>query len=674
MPEDNWKPRTLLPADLPAKWRDFVRCRRDTISVEPGELDWLPNMPPLTLTFESGPDGSITLRLIGMGGVINIGIPISVEGGRLTADTTDVPIPGEGANEWIEDFNADLHANGKQLSGASIRGGKLHLTKERIPADTSGAITTPTDEVHQPPLLPPPPPAHVTDPIPEPEIHQPPLLPPPPPAHVTDPIPEPEILQEPGESSNGDSESTGEEYSYPKPVDGEGAGQHHRFAPDQHHHVPDLSETDLPTPPTGISNEAMLELFNPDMTAENLEESARYAMTEEELDALLSDDPPSGAATGGGSGFFSKLPISPVAMVVGGGLLVLIVLAAWWAIAGGGTPSEDPGSAGSVSDSASESNNSSSSDSAGSGEDGSGVPTQAEDGADESGSVGDDDTAQVPPGLDPSAHVVGVEPVVTADGTQGFMVIFTQPWTGLPDLFSIFIELNLSVGECSTTASVESHAGTVNASGPWWLLDDGSVFIDTGCDINPGAPIDIIGRSGSWEDESTTQPVFADFVFRVEPDAVANAPGPFDMSRVVDNLGAAPIPLDLDGFQITGASNDGRGKITIDFKGPVKDLVEGDAHIVDIRVEASEGGIRVIATLRNIGGELIPNGSTINDADEVNGTIDGKRVDTVWEWIADNQIVVTMVSTEDVPIPSTVPNVTVTVKQAGSADEYTFTH
>ena len=195
-------------------------------------------------------------------------------------------------------------------------------------------------------------------------------------------------------------------------------------------------------------------------------------------------------------------------------------------------------------------------------------------------------TAQVPPGLDPRAHVVSVEPVVTADGTQGFIVTYSQPWTGLPDLFSFFVELNFTAGECSMTAAVETHDGTVNASGPWWLLDDGSSFVDTGCDINPGAPIDINGRSGSWEDESTTQPVFADFVFRIDPDAVAIASGPFDMGRVVDNLGVAPIPLDLDGFQITGASNDGSGKITVDFKGPVKDLVEGDAYIVAIRVEA----------------------------------------------------------------------------------------
>ncbi|RLE12257.1 MAG: hypothetical protein DRJ28_09375 [Actinobacteria bacterium] len=286
---------------------------------------------------------------------------------------------------------------------------------------------------------------------------------------------------------------------------------------------------------------------------------------------------------------------------------------------------------------------------------------------------------EVPPGLDPRAHVVGVEPVVTANGTQGIIVIPAQPWTGLPVIRSFYIGVGFIVGDCSGEASVETHEGTVNAPGPWRLLDDGSSFVDTGCDINPGAPIDITIRSGSWQDGEGNEAVFWDRAFTIDPDAVANAPGPFDMSRVVENLGAPPVPLELVGFRITGASNDGNGKITVDFKGPVKDLVEGDEHIVEIWIDASEDditaekGISVGVSLRNINGELVPNGSTMNQADAVNGVIYGVPVDTVWEWTADNQLGVTMVSTEGVPIPSTVPSVTVTVKQAGSTDEYTFT-
>ena len=82
-----------------------------------------------------------------------------------------------------------------QFSDLSVRGGKLHLSKERIATETDTVTTSvPTDG--QPPLTPPPPPAHITDPIPDPveqqsPLNQPPLSPPPPPAHVTDPIPEP---------------------------------------------------------------------------------------------------------------------------------------------------------------------------------------------------------------------------------------------------------------------------------------------------------------------------------------------------------------------------------------------------------------------------------------------------------------------------------------------------
>ena len=135
-----------------------------------------------------------------------------------------------------------------------------------------------------------------------------------------------------------------------------------------------------------------------------------------------------------------------------------------------------------------------------------------------------------------------------------------------------------------------------------------------------------------------------------------------------------PVPPGLAGFEIAGASNDGGGRIAINFGGPVRELVEGTDYIVDIGAEASEGGIRVSVTQRNIGGELVPNGNTINDADEVNGSIAGVRVDTIWEWPADDQVVVNMTSTEGVPIPTTEPSVTITVMPAGSTDEFTFSY
>jgi hypothetical protein len=186
MSENARKPLTVLPGGMPALWRDFVRCRRDSIDIEPGELDWVPNLPSLTLSFEQGSAG-VTLRLSGLGGLVDIGIPVSVRDGRLVADTSDVPVPGDAADGWIDNLNADLEANGMQFSDAALRGGKLHLAKKQIAA---GANTATTAGTEQPPMPVPPPPAHVVDPIPQPEPTPPPMPVPAPPAHITDPIPE----------------------------------------------------------------------------------------------------------------------------------------------------------------------------------------------------------------------------------------------------------------------------------------------------------------------------------------------------------------------------------------------------------------------------------------------------------------------------------------------------
>jgi hypothetical protein len=145
------------------------------------------------------------------------------------------------------------------------------------------------------------------------------------------------------------------------------------------------------------------------------------------------------------------------------------------------------------------------------------------------------DLSGVKPGQDPRAHITGVTAVTTADGTVGLIVTFAQPWGPEPplDLFSFFFLLNLLRGDLSMTAGWEIHGGNVTAlgPGPTYLLDDGSVFIDTGFPVGPGS-VGITGQSGSWVDESTTQPVFEDFVFDVATDGAPM----FDPSRAVYDL------------------------------------------------------------------------------------------------------------------------------------------
>jgi len=183
--DDRPRPRTFLPDGIPVEYEDFVRCRTNSLDIDSGEVDWLPNMPPITLSFDEGPNGSIIAKVLGAGGWLDLSIPLHIVDGALVADTSDIPALADGVNEWVTDLNQDLKANGMELSGASIVSGQLHVTKQTVAA----ASTATSAAMPEPPILIPPPPAHVVDPIPDPEPTPPPPAIPPPPAHVVDPIP-----------------------------------------------------------------------------------------------------------------------------------------------------------------------------------------------------------------------------------------------------------------------------------------------------------------------------------------------------------------------------------------------------------------------------------------------------------------------------------------------------
>jgi hypothetical protein len=159
VPDKPKKPRTTLPKGTPKDLRDFIRCRSNSVDIKSGDLDWLPNMPTLTLSFEKGAKGSIVVRVVGLGGMIDMKIPVSIKDGRLVADTSKVNVPGDAAAEWVNDFNTDLQANGMQLAGATLKDGKLHITKKKVPA---GAAGTSTGQETTPAVDSPPPSGHST--------------------------------------------------------------------------------------------------------------------------------------------------------------------------------------------------------------------------------------------------------------------------------------------------------------------------------------------------------------------------------------------------------------------------------------------------------------------------------------------------------------------------------
>jgi hypothetical protein len=278
------------------------------------------------------------------------------------------------------------------------------------------------------------------------------------------------------------------------------------------------------------------------------------------------------------------------------------------------------------------------------------------------------DTVSVPPGLDPRAHIVSVTPYVTDDGTHGFIVGFSQGWDGAPVLYSFFIDLVAVSGDCSTRAGYERHAGTEATPGPGskQVLDDGTFAFETDCPYNPDNVFEVTGRSGS-QAESTSTATFDTFVEHEVPTADATTVDPSRIVVVID----AGTPDHLKAAQPIQASNNGEN-ITITFAGDVKALVDGGAYKVTINAQATDGGIRVTVTLRSTNGELLLNGATINDADAVGGSIDGKKVETTWVWSSGNRVVIGMDSPEGVAIPSTSPSISVNVQETESSDEFGF--
>ena len=276
----------------------------------------------------------------------------------------------------------------------------------------------------------------------------------------------------------------------------------------------------------------------------------------------------------------------------------------------------------------------------------------------------DDETAPPPPGLDLRAHIVGIKSYMTDDGTHGFIVGFAKEWDGLPVLYSFFVELVFTLDGGSMTAGVQRHAGIETTWGPGvkFMLDDGTLALETGFPYSPENVFQVTGRSGS---QHTSDSKATSDTYPESDVSIANATT-LDPSRVVVVIDEG-TPEHLKAAQPTAASNDGR-KITITFAGNLKALVDGGAYEVRINAQATDGGIRVTVTLRSTDGELLLDGTTFNDADTVGSSTVGKDVETTWVWSPDgNEVVIDMVSPDGVAIPSTSVTVAVTVQEQESS-------
>ncbi|MEE9298278.1 MAG: hypothetical protein V3V29_04505 [Acidimicrobiia bacterium] len=138
---------------------------------------------------------------------------------------------------------------------------------------------------------------------------------------------------------------------------------------------------------------------------------------------------------------------------------------------------------------------------------------------------------------DPRAQVQSID-LIVVDGNLGVLVTFVQPWgTTPPVVFSLFFSLNILVDGESSVVGWQTHAGVPEPLSPLplFLYDDGSVLAVTGIRLPSEFSGSVTVESGSWEDEATTQPVFATQSF------------PLDSSRLLpaDALSSRTVVFDL---------------------------------------------------------------------------------------------------------------------------------
>jgi hypothetical protein len=98
-----------------------------------------------------------------------------------------------------------------------------------------------------------------------------------------------------------------------------------------------------------------------------------------------------------------------------------------------------------------------------------------------------------------------------------------------------FVLFNILQGNLSLLAGWEVHNEVVTpyGSSPTLLMPAGSMLIDTGFPMGPGTMINITVENGSWVDETTTQPVFNQLTFQIDPSEPLR---PIDENDAVWNL------------------------------------------------------------------------------------------------------------------------------------------
>jgi hypothetical protein len=135
-----------LPSYLPADLKAFVECRADRVELQGGKAPWIPVPPVLknTVGLFVKPKAVIepdtepgTARVGVRWALVSITFQAKVQDGRLVLDArglrggmlNDV---ADGMDDWADQLNGWLAANGYQLGPADVAPGRIALRKEPL--------------------------------------------------------------------------------------------------------------------------------------------------------------------------------------------------------------------------------------------------------------------------------------------------------------------------------------------------------------------------------------------------------------------------------------------------------------------------------------------------------------------------------------------------------------
>jgi len=129
-----------LPKKAPREIKDFIACKRASVELSPGNIDWLPIPVPLEATFKPGAQpGSVDIELKAPMMEPKT-VPAKVADGKLELDPANLPFGADAAGEWVKNLNDWLASKGKKLGAPSVKDGKLTLVKEALAAAAPGGV------------------------------------------------------------------------------------------------------------------------------------------------------------------------------------------------------------------------------------------------------------------------------------------------------------------------------------------------------------------------------------------------------------------------------------------------------------------------------------------------------------------------------------------------------